>query len=223
MLQINGLRFRYGQSGFQLAIDELGVASGEKVAIVGPSGSGKTTLLNLISGIVLPDTGDVAVAGQAVGTLSDAERRRFRIQNIGFVFQQFELVDYLSVRENIELPFLINPAMALTADVKARVESLAASTGLTEKLSRPVRNLSRGEQQRVAICRALLPSPTLILADEPTGNLDPSTKASALSLLFEQCERHSLTLIAVTHDHTILDKFDRVVDFVTFMQPEVTP
>ncbi len=216
MIQIEQLQFRYSRFGFQLKIDQLHIARGDKVAFVGPSGSGKTTLLNLISDISLPLAGQLLVGGHDVAGLSDRERRDFRIGTIGAVFQQFELVEYLNVRENILLPYLINPSLKLDASVRSRAEELAAQVGMADKLTRHVKRLSQGEQQRVAICRAMLPSPRLILADEPTGNLDPANKRKILDLLFERCLADQLTLVAVTHDHNILDGFDRTVDFETF-------
>ena len=216
MIQLNDLQFTYSQSGFQLAIEALEVAAGEKVAVVGPSGSGKTTLLNLISGICVPDRGSVQVAGRQVEAMSDATRRSFRVQTIGSIFQQFELVEYLTVRDNILLPYWINRSLVLDHAVRARVSELAASTGIEDKLHRPVTRLSQGEQQRVAICRALLTRPHLILADEPTGNLDPRNKKRILQLLFDQCAEGEITLVAVTHDVNILDGFDRTIDFEQF-------
>jgi putative ABC transport system ATP-binding protein len=213
MIEIQDLRFSYPRSGFRLHIDHLAVPRGQRVAVTGPSGSGKTTLLNLISGISLPESGRVGVGGAEVSSMSDVARRAFRVRHIGFVFQQFELVEYLPVRENILLPYLISRSLALDESVRRRVEELAEATGIRDKLDRRVRQLSQGEQQRVAICRALLPSPQLILADEPTGNLDPANKHRILELLFSQCVANELTLVAVTHDASILDGFDRTLDF----------
>lgn len=217
MIDIRNLQFSYPNSGFRLEIGALQVESGERVAVVGPSGSGKTTLLNLISGISVPDAGSIRVADTVVSALNDSQRRNFRIGRIGAVFQQFELIEYLSVRENILLPYLISRALQFDAEVGQRAEELADQVGVADKLGRGVRQLSQGEQQRVAICRALLPAPDLILADEPTGNLDPANKRRILQLLFEQCAARNLTLVAVTHDQAILEGFDRTVDFETFL------
>ena len=216
MISIADLVFSYPGSEFTLQIDELQIAAGTKVAIVGPSGSGKTTLLNLISGINVPKSGSVKVHDDVVSAKSDAARREFRIQQIGAIFQRFELVDYLNVRDNILLPYWINKSLQLNVDVRQRATELAQKVGIADKLTRPVARLSQGEQQRVAICRALLTKPKLILADEPTGNLDPTNKRKILQLLFEQCENENLTLIAVTHDTNILDGFDKTVDFEQF-------
>lgn len=203
-------------SGFELNIERLVVEGGEKVAVVGPSGSGKTTLLNLISGICVPDAGKIEVHDTVVSDLGDSDRRNFRIQRIGSVFQQFELVEYLSVRENILFPYLINNSLNIDGMVRQRVEELAGAVGIDDKLNRRVTSLSQGEQQRVAICRAILPRPKLILADEPTGNLDPTNKRKILELLFGQCAENNLTLVAVTHDLNILKGFNRTIDFEDF-------
>ena len=151
-----------------------------------------------------------------MGGLSDAERRAFRIRKVGFVFQDFELIDYLDVRENILLPFRINPALTLNSKVQEELNSLAESLGLTDKLKRRIDQLSQGEKQRVAICRALLPRPEMVLADEPTGNLDPDNKRRIIEILFEQSTRTKATLVVVTHDHSLLDGFDQVIDFEQF-------
>lgn len=216
MIDIEQLQFAYPKSEFRLIIEKLEVTTGEKVAVVGPSGSGKTTLLNLISGIIVPESGSVTVDGVVVSRQSDAARRDFRIANIGFIFQQFELVEYLRVVDNIRLPYLINQSLRESTDSKARISELAQSVGIGDKLNRWVRQLSQGEQQRVAICRALLTNPKLIIADEPTGNLDPANKQRILNVLFQQVERGGQTLIVVTHDMAILDGFDRVIDFEQF-------
>lgn len=218
MIEIEQLQFAYPKSEFRLIIDHLEVKSGEKVAVVGPSGSGKTTLLNLISGIIVPESGSVKVDEIVVSNQTDSFRRNFRIANIGFIFQQFELVEYLRVADNIRLPFLINQSLTETPESKGRIKELAQAVGIGDKLNRWVRQLSQGEQQRVAICRALLTEPKLIIADEPTGNLDPANKQRILNVLFQQVERGGQTLIVVTHDMAILDGFDRVIDFEQFRQ-----
>jgi putative ABC transport system ATP-binding protein len=194
------------------------VARSEKVAVIGPSGSGKTTLLNLIAGIFPPGAGEIFIGDVAVHQLTDAERRNFRITSIGFVFQDFELLDYLSVLDNILHPYRITRALVLDKTVRARAATLAENMGIGDKLSRFPDELSQGEKQRAAICRALLPQPTLILADEATGNLDPDNKNVILSLLFDSVNNNDATLLAVTHDHELLSRFDRVIDFQNFRQ-----
>jgi putative ABC transport system ATP-binding protein len=172
--------------------------------------------LNLIAGILLPQRGRVDCAGVEVSALADRDRRNFRISTIGFVFQDFELPDYLDVLDNILHPYRITAALRLTADVRARAAELARRMDIGDKLHRPVDRLSQGEKQRVAICRALLPAPRLVLADEATGNLDPHNKVHILELLFQSVESHGAALLAVTHDHELLPHFDRVVDFSDF-------
>ena len=210
------MRFEYSQGGFSLRVPELRIADGTKAAAIGPSGSGKTTLLNLISGIERPETGQVETAGVRVDTLSPAARRSFRITNIGFVFQDFLLLEYLDVLQNILYPYRLHHDLLLDAKVRDRAQRLAAELGIDQLLKRRPDELSQGERQRVAIARALVTAPKLLLADEPTGNLDPATKQHALDLLFAQCEALSMTLLMVTHDHGLLERFEEVVDVSAF-------
>jgi putative ABC transport system ATP-binding protein len=214
--QIEELHFQYSGGGFSLSIPGLSVRVGEKIGIIGPSGSGKTTLLNLLAGILVPGSGDIAVCGQKVSRLSDAERRRFRIRKIGFVFQDFQLLEYLDILDNILHPYRITPHLALTREVRQKARTLAQSLGMDDKLNRLPQGLSQGERQRAAICRALLPAPGLILADEATGNLDPDNKVKIMELLLNQIDQSGATLVAVTHDTALLDYFDRVIDFNDF-------
>ena len=145
--------------------------------------------------------------------LGDAARRRFRIGNIGQVFQAFELLEYLSVEQNILLPRLIDPASRADAAALERAAELLDTVGLAEKAGQRPSRLSHGERQRVAVCRALLNRPQLLLADEPTGNLDQVNKQNVVDLLVEQARAHSSTLLMVTHDRGLLDSFARVIDF----------
>ncbi|MGD8413075.1 MAG: ABC transporter ATP-binding protein [Candidatus Latescibacterota bacterium] len=216
MIRIENLQFRYPASPFHLSIPGLQIEHREKAAVIGPSGSGKTTLLNLIAGIFVPDAGTIQVGDTTVSSLSDAARRDFRITCTGFVFQDFELLDYLNVLDNVLHPYRITGALELDRQVKERAASLARDMGIGDKLRRRSTDLSHGEKQRAAICRALLPQPRLILADEATGNLDPPNKVKILDLLFRSVETHDATLLAVTHDHDLLKRFDRVVDFKDF-------
>ena len=216
MIEIKDLEFRYELGGFSLCIPELTFADSAIAALIGPSGSGKTTLLNLLSGIVLPRSGSVGVDEYKVSSLSDAARRAFRIRNIGFVFQDFELLEYLSVLDNILHPYRINQALRLTPGVRARAHDLAEGTGIADKLRRKPEQLSHGEKQRAAICRALLTDPRLILADEPTGNLDPVNKQRILDLLIRRARQAGATLLVVTHDLSLLERFVEVIDFRQF-------
>ena len=216
MIDIEALEFGYPRGDFRLRVSRFRVAAGEKVAVTGPSGSGKTTLLNLLAGIATADRGALRVAGENVGALGDAARRAFRITRIGFVFQDFELVEYLTVIDNILHPYRISRALTLDAEVRRRAGRLAERLGIDDKLARGVGELSQGERQRVAICRAVLPHPKLLLADEATGNLDPDNKFRILDLLFAEADEVGASVLAVTHDHALLPRFDRVVDFSDF-------
>ncbi len=218
MINIHSLEFSYPGAEFHLSIPEFEVRQGEKLAVIGPSGSGKTTLLNLIAGIIVPENGSVTVDETRIDQLVDADRRSFRINNVGFVFQDFELLDYLDVYDNILHPFRISHALKLTSEIRERLLMLAKSMGISQQLKSTPGNLSQGEKQRAAICRTLLPNPKLILADEATGNLDPENKLHILDLLFQAVDKHEATLLAVTHDHELLTHFDRVVDFQDFRE-----
>jgi putative ABC transport system ATP-binding protein len=151
-----------------------------------------------------------------VTDLPDDQRRSFRITNIGLVFQEFELLDYLSVLDNILLPYRINPALKLEAAVKDRAAKLAEQMGIGDKLERHPGKLSQGERQRVAVCRAVLPEPALMLTDEPTGNLDPANKGRVLDLILDYAKQSGATLLTVTHDHDLLQRFERVIDIKEF-------
>jgi putative ABC transport system ATP-binding protein len=216
MIRISQLHFRYPEGDFALRVPELVVGRGETVAMIGPSGSGKTTLLSLMAGIRTPASGSIRTADMDLGPLDEARRRDFRIRKIGLVFQEFELLEYLSVLDNVLLPYRISPALRLEPAVREQAMELARDVGIGDKLGRYANLLSQGEKQRVAVCRALLARPPLILADEPTGNLDPANKDHVLDILFEYTRSSGATLVTVTHDHDLLGRFDRVIDFRTF-------
>ena len=215
-MELEDIEFAYPKGRFRLRVPELRVGSGERLAVVGPSGAGKTTLLNLVAGILKPGRGTIRVAGTELGLLTEDGRRRFRAGTIGFVFQDFALLDYLTARENILYPYRITRALRLDAEVRARAAALAGACGLADKLDRHPGALSQGEQQRVAICRALVTRPRLVISDEATGNLDPENKVLILELLFEQARATEASVLAATHDHALLPRFDRVVDFGAF-------
>jgi len=219
MITIKNLRFCYPKDGFMLHVKEFHLEAGEKVAIIGPSGAGKTTLLKIIAGIIPPESGRVCVDGSELHELDDAARRNFRISRIGFVFQELELLDYLNVFDNIVHTYRINPVLQLDRRVREQAHRLAAEVGLGSKLGRMPCELSQGERQRTAVCRTLLPEPGLILADEATGNLDPANKTHILDLLFQSAQKAQASLLAVTHDHELLPRFDRVVDFLSLVGP----
>ena len=216
MIGIRDLEFAYTDSDFRLRIAELSVAPSTTMAFIGPSGSGKTTLLNLIAGILLPDSGTVETNGTFVTDLSERERRAFRVAGVGLVFQEFELLEYLTVLDNILLPYRINSTLRLEPAVRDRAAALAERVGIADKLNRLPRRLSQGERQRVAVCRAVLTDPPLLLTDEPTGNLDPVNREKVLDILFDYVHESGTTLVSVTHDHEILERFAEVVDFRSF-------
>lgn len=213
MIALENIDFKYPNSDFQLQIDELSFQQGIRTAVIGPSGFGKTTLLNLISGISLPQKGRIRIDGTFVNLLSDAERRTFRLIHIGFVFQDFKLLDYLTVMDNILLPFRINKALKSDKNTRERARRLASMLNIEGKLTRYPERLSQGERQRVAICRALINDPPIILADEPTGNLDPENKLKIMDMLYDYVKDRGASLLTVTHDHELLNGFDRVIDF----------
>lgn len=217
MIELTDISFSYPSGDFRLEIPQLSVEAGEKMAVIGPSGSGKTTLLNLAAGIIVPSSGTIEVDKIRLDELSDGPRRDFRIRSIGFIFQDFGLIDYLNALDNILHPYRISSALTLTRQVKQRARDLAEQLGVSSRLSYHPPQLSHGERQRVAICRALLPGPKLLLADEATGNLDPDNKLLILEALFAAVSTSDTTLLAVTHDHELLSRFDRVTDFRTFL------
>ncbi len=210
-VRVHNLRFTYPGRGSTISPPDIDIDPGGRVAFIGPSGSGKTTLLRLIAGILTPDAGSITLDDTDISALPDLQRRRFRAERIGFVFQDFRLLDHLDVRENVRLPLRLSKRTG--RDTFATADALLNEAGvLTKARSRP-RALSHGEKQRAAICRALVTGPGLILADEPTGNLDPINKTKILELLIEKASAAKATLIVVTHDESLLPSFDRVIDF----------
>lgn len=164
----------------------------------------------------MPRAGAIVVDGHPLGQLSDAARRRFRLRHIGMIFQEFELIDYLSVRDNIQLPYRLSGELRLDSPVQRRAQQLAHAAGIGDQLDRNVAQLSQGERQRVAICRAVLPNPQLILADEPSGNLDPANTDRVLDLIFHNVAESGASFVCITHKRHYLDRFQRVLDFADF-------
>lgn len=217
MISMRGLQFAYPGGEFLLQIPELQL-SDSSIVFSGPSGSGKTTLLHLIAGILSGSRGEINVAGRSLHQMTDSERRLFRLRHVGLVFQDFQLLEYLNVLDNVLLPCRIHSSVSLNSTLRERASQLLESVGLAEKYRRPVPQLSQGERQRVAICRALLLNPKVVLADEPTGNLDPENAERIVQLLIRETSQADSQLIMVTHDHSLLKHFHRVVSFDQFRQ-----
>jgi putative ABC transport system ATP-binding protein len=188
---------------------ELMVPPGEFTALVGPSGSGKSTLLNLIGGLDRPSGGEVRVDGLSLGSATEPELVRYRRERVGFIFQSFNLLPTLTARENVEAPMML--AEVLPRDRHERATALLESVGLASRMLHKPNELSGGEKQRVAIARALANRPLLLLADEPTGNLDSKTGGAILDLLCGLHKSRGLTIIMVTHDPEIAARADRIV------------
>jgi putative ABC transport system ATP-binding protein len=202
-------RYRLGEGQVDaLQGVSLSVNKGDFVAIMGASGSGKSTMLHILGGLDLPTSGDVVIDGLNLAALDEEHRTLTRREKTGFVFQFFNLIPLLNVRENVALPFLI--AGDALGQHKGRVDALLELVGLTAMADHKPDQLSAGEQQRVALARALATEPAILLADEPTGNLDYTTGSEILDLLWDSCERLGQTIILVTHDARAAAYADRV-------------
>ena len=213
-IDIRHLRFRYGGGPWVLDIPEFTLEPGTRAFLFGPSGSGKTTLLGVLAGVLEANEGEVRVLGKDLASLSGAERDAFRAEHIGYVFQMFNLIPYLSVLDNIALPARMDPARRARLDgagVKETAALLADHLQIGDLLKKPVTELSVGQQQRVAACRALIGAPELIAADEPTSSLDFDRREAFLELLFAECERAGATLVFVSHDRTLEGMFSRTI------------
>jgi len=193
-----------------LALPRLEVCSGECVAIIGPSGSGKTTLFHIIAGLLTPSQGEVQVCGVSLGMLNGHARDRWRARTIGYVFQAFNLLPALSALENVYLALDLG-AVVPRAARRARGSALLHELGLGARLHHRPGALSTGEQQRVAVARALANATAVLLADEPTANVDPETREVVLSRLLAEARTRDKVLLVATHDHSLLGRFDRVV------------
>ena len=219
VVELSGVRFSWVIApNFVIDIRSLRIARGEHVFLRGPSGSGKSTLLSLLAGVITPMEGTIRVLGQNIGSLGGAARDRFRADHIGFIFQMFNLIPFLSVVENVCLPCLFSPQRKERAQrggstVQAEAVRLLGHLDMGDAvlLGRPVTELSVGQQQRVAAARALIGAPELVIADEPTSSLDADRRAAFLDLLFRECSRERTTLIFVSHDGSLAPLFDRAI------------
>jgi putative ABC transport system ATP-binding protein len=212
LIQTRGLTRNYsiGKTAVAaLAGVDLSIPVGEFTALVGPSGSGKSTLLNLIGGLDRPSRGDIHVNGLSLGTATEQELVCYRRERVGFIFQSFNLLPTLTAVENVETPMVL--VEVSRGERRARAIRLLESVGLGQRSSHKPNELSGGERQRVAIARALVNNPSLLLADEPTGNLDSKTGAAVLELLCALVHTNKLTLVMVTHDLEVASRADRIV------------
>ena len=221
LLEIRDLRKDYtspeGELQRVLEVPSFTLEAGEQVAVAGSSGSGKTTFLNILAGILPADGGSVRFGEVEVTSLSEAERDRYRARELGYVFQTFHLLGGYSALENVVLGSSFGPG----GDV-AQARELLTRLGLAERLNHRPHQLSIGQQQRVALARALVGAPRLVLADEPTGNLDPRHALEALELLRELCREQGAALLLVSHDPAVLDSFERREDFAALNRAGAT-
>ena len=207
-VRLVGVSKAYGNSPVLSDVD-LEIDHGEFVVVLGRSGTGKSTLLNLIGGLDDPAHGEVHLLGQRLSSLTETQRADLRAQKLGFVFQFFNLIQTLTARENVELPLAINATPKRAS--RSRAQELLGELGLSGCDDRFPEELSGGEQQRIAIARAIAHDPAVILADEPTGNLDLETGKTVLALLYEICRRRGTTLVIATHSNEVLDLADRAL------------
>ena len=212
VVEVQSLTFGYRVGGFRLSVEALLIDAGQKVVVTGPSGSGKTTLLNLLAGILVPSTGRINVLDVEVSALSPEDRQDFRALRMGLVFQEFELLEYLDVLDNVLLPWRVSPALHFDGELMERAAELLQTVGLGDKLHRYPGSLSQGERQRVAVCRALVTEPAVLFGDEPTGNLDTSNRDHVMEILFRYSDDTAAPLIVVTHDQELVARFDRTID-----------
>lgn len=225
LVELRDVSFGWRPGQPLLQIPRFDVEAGERVFISGASGSGKSTLLGLIGGVLAPDSGTVRVLGESLGDLSAARRDALRVDRIGFIFQMFNLLPYLSVRDNVALPCRFSARRrerATGGGLELRVEAdrLLSRLGLDEAglLDRRVTELSIGQQQRVAAARALIGKPELLIADEPTSSLDAAARADFLRLLMSECAAAGSAIVFVSHDRSLAPQFDRQVDLLALNQ-----
>lgn len=218
VIRVSKLRFSY-KDGFSLVIDHLEIPRGARLALTGESGCGKTTFIRLGTGILQPEEGKIMVDALELTQYSEKDLRDIRILKMGLVFQEFELLDYLSILDNVLLPFRINPVLKMPDDAQHRAIALLHRVGLQDKTRRFPGNLSQGERQRVAVCRALVTQPSTLWCDEPTANLDVRNRDLIMDLILEYCQDHKATLVMVTHDQALLPYFTMHIDMNRFHHP----
>jgi putative ABC transport system ATP-binding protein len=221
ILGLDDVHYRWpGRTSFGLHVPNLTLAPAETVLLLGESGSGKSTLLSLICGTIIAQSGVVSVAGNNIASLSAGKRDRFRAETIGLIFQQFNLLPFASVQDNILLPLQFAPMRRKrVTGLVAEAERLCSALGLpSDIMTVRAGALSVGQQQRVAAARALIGTPQLIIADEPTSSLDGTTQATFLQLLFAQSRAHDTTLLMVSHDARLSSQFDRVIQMADIAQ-----
>ncbi len=214
-IALRDVRFAYRGGRDVIDIPALEVGRGERLFLHGPSGSGKTTLLGLLAGVLAPRSGSIAVLGTEVSALSSGARDRFRAEHLGYVFQMFNLIPYLSVRDNITLPCKLSAARRgrlRGAAPETEANALAARLGIAGLLDEPVTALSVGQQQRVAVARALIGAPEVVVCDEPTSALDADRRDRFLELLFARCDEAGSALVFVSHDLGLASRFGRTVE-----------
>ncbi len=213
ILKIKDLKFRYPQRDeYILNIANFEIKRGEKLFLFGPSGSGKTTFLEIVSGVLQAESGELQILNQDLTKMPNQQRDRFRADHLGYIFQSFNLIPYLTVEENISLPLNFSQTKrkkVAVEDQSKRVDELLSRLGIKDLSQEKVTELSVGQQQRVAAARAVLGSPELILADEPTSALDFDHREKFIQLLFEICNRDGITVVFVSHDRTLEKLFDR--------------
>lgn len=217
IIDLQQLQFYWQPEQPVLDIEALQVETGERLFLRGPSGCGKTTLLNLVAGIHRPVSGSVRVNGTELNNLSSTGRDRFRSDHIGLIFQQFNLLPYLSVLDNVQLPCRFSQLRRQRAEqgsgsIEAAAIKLLDELGMGGLMQQQVTELSIGQQQRVAAARALIGSPEILIADEPTSSLDSDNRAGFIDLLIRECDQHRITLLFVSHDRELTGHFSRIVD-----------